>query len=98
MAASPSRAGGRTDHRHPRRVMSTASILAELKRKGSRAGVAGMARYGIVATEAYGVSVGDIRALAKTIGRDHALAQKLWNSGVQEGRMLAVFIDDPQLV
>ena len=73
-------------------------VLARLKKKGSKSGVAGMARYGIVAKKVYGVSVGDMRAMAKTIGRDHALAEKLFKSGVQEGRMLAVFVDDPKLV
>ena len=65
---------------------------------GSKAGVAGMARYGIVAKKAYGVSVGDLRAFAKELGRDHDLAARLWKSGVQEDRMLAVFIEDPKLV
>lgn len=78
--------------------MTAAEALAQLERKGSKAGVAGMARYGIVARRAYGVSVGDIRALAKKIGRDHALAAKLWKSGWYEGRLLAVFIEEPALV
>jgi 3-methyladenine DNA glycosylase AlkD len=79
-------------------MTSSAAVLAELEKMGSRANVAGMARYGIVAKKAYGVSVGDLRAFAKKLGRDHDLAAKLWKSGVQEGRMLAVFIEDPKLV
>jgi 3-methyladenine DNA glycosylase AlkD len=79
--------------------MPTATeVLAQLKRKGSKRGVAGMARFGITAKKAYGVSVGDIRALAKAIGTDHDLAGRLFKSGWQEGRMIAVFIDDPELV
>jgi 3-methyladenine DNA glycosylase AlkD len=79
--------------------MPTATeVLAQLQRKGSRKGVEGMARYGIVAKKAYGVSVGDIRAMAKKIGRDHELAATLWKSGVFEGRMIAVFLEDPKLV
>ena len=78
--------------------MTAAQVLAQLERKGSKSGVAGMARYGIVAKKAYGVSVGEMRAMAKKIGRDHELAAKLFKSGVQEGRMLAVLIDDPKLV
>ena len=77
---------------------TAASLLAQLERKGSKKGVEGMARFGIVARKAFGVSVGDIRALAKKIGRDHELAAKVWSSGIQEGRMLAVFIDDPARV
>jgi 3-methyladenine DNA glycosylase AlkD len=79
--------------------MPTATeVLAQLKRKGSKRGIAGMARFGIVAKKAYGVSVGDMRAMAKKIGPDHALAAKLFASGWQEGRMLAVLIDDPAKV
>ena len=78
--------------------MTAAQVLAQLERKGSKTGVAGMARYGIVAKKAYGVSVGEMRAMAKKIGRDHDLAARLFASGVQEGRMLAVLIDDPELV
>ena len=77
---------------------SVTSIVAELERRGSRRGVEGMARYGIVAKKAYGVSVSDLRSMARKIGRDHALAAKVWNTGAQEGRMLAVLIDDPMLV
>lgn len=79
-------------------MTSSTAVLAQLARKGSKAGVAGMARYGIVAKKAYGVSVGDVRAIAKALGRDHDLAAALWKSGVQEGRMLAVFVEDPKLV
>lgn len=74
------------------------SILAELESKGSARNRAGMARYGIVAKKAYGISVGDLRKMAKTIGRDHPLALDLWKTGWFEARMLAVFVDDPAKV
>src|SRR5829696_3857295 len=77
---------------------TSTEVLAQLQRKGSKAGVAGMARFGIVAKKAYGVSVGDMRTMAKKIGRDHALADELFRSGWQEGRMLAALIGDPRLV
>jgi 3-methyladenine DNA glycosylase AlkD len=54
-----------------------------------------MARYGIPSDGAYGVTVGELRAFAKGIGRNHALAQALWSSGRYEARMLAAFVDDP---
>jgi 3-methyladenine DNA glycosylase AlkD len=37
-------------------------------------------------------------ALAKAIGKDHALAEQLWNSGIHEARILASMIDEPRLV
>jgi 3-methyladenine DNA glycosylase AlkD len=57
-----------------------------------------MARYGIVATKAFGVTVANVRALGKRLGRDHALALALWDSGWYEARLLAAFVDDPAAV
>ncbi len=72
-------------------------ILAELKRVGSPAFKADMAkRYGIVTkTEVYGTTVATLRAMAKKIGCDHALAEQLWATGVHDARMLATMVDDP---
>jgi 3-methyladenine DNA glycosylase AlkD len=57
-----------------------------------------MARYAIPSHDAFGVTVGALRAYAKSIGTDHALAQALWADGHYEARMLACFVDDPKLV
>lgn len=73
-------------------------ILADLERRGSRKNRDGMARYGIVAKKAFGVSVSDLRAMAKKIGRDHGLAAALWKTRWYEARLLAVFVDDPAKV
>jgi 3-methyladenine DNA glycosylase AlkD len=83
---------------------TAAQLLAELRTHGDPAGAdpagtGGLARYGIVtADKIIGVSVGDIRAIAKRAGQNPALAQKLWDSGWYEGRMLACFIADPRQV
>jgi len=73
-------------------------LIAELRARANPASVAGMARYGISANGTLGVSVHAIRELAKDAGRDHALAEHLWNSGIHEARILATLIDDPALV
>jgi 3-methyladenine DNA glycosylase AlkD len=57
-----------------------------------------MARYGIPSDNASGVSVADIRVLAKRVGRDHDLALALWDTGNYEARMLTPFIDEPARV
>jgi 3-methyladenine DNA glycosylase AlkD len=59
---------------------------------------AGMARYGIEVSKALGVSIPELRNVAKTLGKDHGLAQQLWESGIHEARILASMIDDPKLV
>jgi len=74
------------------------SALAWLERQGTRRVRDGMARYGIPSDKAFGVSVGAIQRLAKRLGRNHALAAELWESGFYEARMLAAFVDEPARV
>ena len=73
-------------------------ILAHLASLASDKNRAGMARYGIRADRAFGVSNAVLRPLAKAIGRDHARAQALWASGWREARLLASFTDEPRQV
>jgi 3-methyladenine DNA glycosylase AlkD len=54
-----------------------------------------MARFGINTSRALGISIEDLRQVARDLGTDHALAQKLWASRIHEARILASFIDDP---
>jgi 3-methyladenine DNA glycosylase AlkD len=81
----------------PRRApdASVQLALAELKRHGKKSVRDGMARYAISATRVFGVPVGTIRQLGKKLGRDHALALGLWQSGWYEARLLAAFVADP---
>lgn len=78
--------------------MTAAEVLRELEALGDEAYRAGMARYAITYDKAFGVSVGQLRALAKRLGRDHALAQALWETGWYEARLLAGMVDDPKQV
>jgi 3-methyladenine DNA glycosylase AlkD len=65
---------------------------------GSEKNRAGMARYGINVESAFGVSVYELRKIAKRLGRDHDLALALWATGNHEARLLACFVDDPAAV
>jgi len=73
-------------------------IITRLISMRNPANVAGMARFGINPTGTLGVPVADLRRVAKGIGRDHSLAQRLWRSGIHEGKILASLIDAPELV
>jgi len=57
-----------------------------------------MARYAIPSDRAFGVPVGAIQRLAKSLGRSHELAAALWESGWYEARMLAAYVDEPERV
>jgi 3-methyladenine DNA glycosylase AlkD len=78
--------------------MECTAILERLKSAADPQAVAGMARFGITSTHAYGVSIPKLRLLAREIGKNHALAQELWASGIHEARILASMIDDPMQV
>jgi 3-methyladenine DNA glycosylase AlkD len=71
------------------------SILDRLRALANPDNVAGMARYGINTQGTLGISIYTLRPIAKEIGRDHALALALWDSGIHEARILASYIDDP---
>ena len=57
-----------------------------------------LARFGITATKAFGVSIANIQALARRLGRSHELAAALWDSGWYEARLLTSFVDEPARV
>ena len=65
-----------------------------------------MARFGIASAGTLGVSMPEVRQLAREakreLGRDpgsrHELAARLWASGVHEARITATLVDDPTLV
>ena len=78
--------------------MQLKDVIAELRSISDPEAAAGMARYGIKADRALGVSIPKLQALAKNIGKNHRLAGELWSCGIHEARILACMIDDPQQV
>ena len=75
----------------------TSDILARLKTLADPKAVEGMARYGINPQNTYGVSIPNLRKIARETGINHAIAQELWASGIHEARILASMIDDPSM-
>jgi 3-methyladenine DNA glycosylase AlkD len=57
-----------------------------------------MARYGIKVEKAYGAPTPVLWALSRQIRGDHALAERLWATGIHDAKILASFSDDPDLV
>jgi 3-methyladenine DNA glycosylase AlkD len=74
------------------------AVLSSLERMGTRHDRENLAKFGITASKAFGVSVANIRVLAKRLGRNHELAAALWETGWYEARMLTSFVDDPARV
>ena len=78
--------------------MTAAGIVAELQSLANPANVAGMARFGINSQGTLGVSVAEVRRIARRAGRSHDLALELWASGIHEARILATIVDEPARV
>jgi len=83
---------------HAAATVRAAALVARIEALGSEADRAGMARYGINVERAAGVSMYELRRIAKELGRDHELALALWATGLHEARHLAGMVDDPALV
>ena len=83
----------------PRDVNADVRVALEwLEKKSTDRDRANLVRFGINAKHAYGVSMANIQVLAKKLGRSHALAAALWDTGKYEARMLAAFVDEPAFV
>ena len=78
--------------------MEVKQIVDRLRSMGDPKAVEGMARFGIQSSNSFGVSVPKLRALARTVGRDHLLAMRLWETGLHDARLLATMVDDPDEV
>lgn len=73
-----------------------AEAVAALEALGEARFRDGLARYGIVTAErVIGVSMSNIQQVAKQFGRDHALAEALWDTRVYEARLLVAYVADP---
>ena len=78
--------------------MKLSEVTQRLKAQANPANVEGMARYGIVSRNAFGLSAPQLRSMAKEIGTDQKLSLQLWKTDTCEGRTLAALIGDPDLV
>jgi len=76
-------------------MVSVEDVLGRLRAKARPDQLEGMARYGLAPEGRLGVSVPELRKLAKELGKDHSLALELWQTGIAEARMLAAMIDEP---
>lgn len=75
--------------------MTVKEILARLQSLGDDARRAYNTKAGAPDNQ-FGVKLGDIRALAKTIKTDHELALQLWDTGNVEAQLLATLIIKPK--
>jgi len=77
-------------------MASVEEVLEILKSMARPDQLEGMAKYGIVVERRLGVSIPNLRRMAKELGQDHKLALELWKTGIAEARLVAAMTDDPE--
>lgn len=78
--------------------MTVREIMQRLRALSSEEAIQGMRRFGITPKRALGVSLPELRKMARGIGIDHELAQELWGLGIRETMLLASMVENPRLV
>ncbi len=76
----------------------TSEVIDQLRTLADPSRLPGMARVGINVERAIGVSLPNLRTLARRHRPDHELALGLWETGIGEARILASMVDDTALV
>jgi 3-methyladenine DNA glycosylase AlkD len=79
-------------------TISFEAVLKKLKSKARPEQLDGMAKFAIAGKGRLGVSVPDLRKLAKEIGKNHQLALNLWETKIPDAMILASMIDIPKEV
>ena len=70
-------------------------VIELVKSKAVPENIPGMKRFGMSEEGRLGIPVPELRAIAKNLGKDHQLAQELWNSRIAEARILASMVAEP---
>lgn len=78
--------------------MTYSKIISQLKSMANPKNAEGMARFGINPKYALGISVTDLRKIAKGVDKNNQLSLKLWGSKIHEARILASMVGEPDKV
>lgn len=73
------------------------AAMALIRAQARPGELAGMARFGIAGENRLGLSVPSMRSIARQLGRDHTLAQALWDTHIPDARIVASMVADPAL-
>jgi 3-methyladenine DNA glycosylase AlkD len=73
-------------------------VINDLRKNANPSNIEGMRRYGISVENALGIPMPIIRDMAKRIGKNHELAQLVWEGNYHEARILAGLVDEPAKV
>ncbi|XOV93262.1 MAG: DNA alkylation repair protein [Bacteroidota bacterium] len=74
---------------------SSAEVISKLKAIANPDYTSVVARFGIPTEQVIGIKSPEIKKISRSIGVNHSLAIKLWNTPIHEARILATLIADP---
>jgi 3-methyladenine DNA glycosylase AlkD len=73
-------------------------IVREMGAMANPKALEGMGRFGINVSNRLGLSVPQIRTIARRCGRDQELAEALWRTGILDARILASLVGDAETI
>ncbi len=76
-------------------MATSKELLKILHSKANTKNVEGMAKFGMTSTNRLGISVPNMRKIAKQNGNDHSVAMELWDTGIPEAQIVAALIAEP---
>src|SRR5690606_29098402 len=78
--------------------MNTHEIVQAIKLQRNEKNILGQQRFGITGAESYGLSMPQLRSIAKSVGKNHALAQDLWATQIHQARHMPVLTAEKETV
>lgn len=80
--------------------MTKAEVLKLLKENANERGIENWKRMDPSKRKwsSYGIGLTQLKKLAKTVGKDHALAAELWKEPIYEAKQMAILVEDPKQV
>jgi|SRR5580692_1458192 3-methyladenine DNA glycosylase AlkD len=97
-SSTPTKRSSSVRRSKPTQKWTPAAALRELKKLADPQVRAKLSYFGVNVPKAYGISAPVLHAFARHIGRDQALAEQLWSTGIHEARILAALVGESEKV
>lgn len=78
--------------------MTKEDVLQLLEANKNERGIKAWERMGGPAGGSFGLGLTQMKKLAKQVGKDHALAQELWEIPIYDAKTMAILVDEPKVV
>jgi len=96
--STPTRRSSSARPAKPASEWTKAAVLSELKKLADPRVRRKLSYFGVNVREAHGISAPVLHKFARHIGKNQALAEDLWSSGIHEARILAALIGESEKI